>query len=447
VSSPSITRRLILTLTVGAAVLWLLGAIFTIAVLRSELERSLDGSLRETAERLLPLAVDSLVDDDDGDVDVPPLSYHPTMKETDGGEFVVYQVRDATGQVLMRSGDAPAEGFGTALSQGFTTVSPWRIFTTVDIATGLVIQVAESEARRNAALWGSVVALVLPLLLLVPLGALGIRLAVTNGLAPLRQLGQQVSRRGVVNLDPVTVSGEPTELRPMTTAVNGLLDRVRSAFEAERALAANSAHELRTPIAGSLAQTQRLVDELDGHPAQERARRVEDTLHRLSALAAKLLALSRADSGTALAARPIDLLPALRLIVDEAAASPDARGRVRLEIAEGAGLEAPIDIDAFGIVMRNLIENAVRHGSSATAIVVAVPNANIVEVTNAGAIVPAERLGQLTRRFERGDTSATGSGLGLAIVETIMIQVGGRVELFSPGIGRGDGFTVRLAFA
>jgi two-component system OmpR family sensor kinase len=439
----SITRRLILTLTAGAAALWLLGALFSILVVRNELEQTLDGGLRETAERILPLAVDSLSDDGDGDFDHEP-EYVPSGQVA-RAEFVVYQVRNAAGRVLMHSHDAPRKGFDAPLVDGFATSSPWRIFTATDHDTGLIIQVAESERRREAALWGSVLAMLLPLVLLVPLGALGIGLAVRAGLAPARRIGEEVARRDVGNLAPLGINDAPAELKPMTEAIDALLNRLRAAFEAERALAANSAHELRTPIAGSLAQTQRLVEELKDHPAQARARRVEETLHRLSALAAKLLALSRAEAGTARTGAAADLLPALRLIVGEAAGAGE-QNCVSLTVSPDAGLAAPMDVDAFGIVMRNLIENARLHGTAGAPVNVTVPRRGVVEVTSEGPVVPPDKLAQLTQRFARGDTAAAGSGLGLTIVDTIMRQVGGRLELLSPGAGRSDGFTARLVF-
>ncbi len=436
----SITRRLILTLTAGAVILWVLATLFAIVVLRNEQQQALDGGLRETAERILPLAIDALVDDADGDRD-GAVDYQPPLDSGEHSEQVVYQVRQPDGRILMRSFNAPAEPFDAPLAEGFSTHSPWRLYTMSDRESGLFIQIAESEQRREATLFGSALAMLVPLVLLVPLGALGIALAVRSGLAPLRRVGDEIARRGAGNLAPLEIGDTPAELTPMTVAIDGLLGRLRAAFEAERALAANSAHELRTPIAGSLAQTQRLVEELDGLPAQERARRVEDSLHRLSALAAKLLALSRAESGTARTSGAIDLIPALRLIVEDA----NATGNVVLNVA--APLEAAIDLDAFGIVMRNLIENALLHGSATEPVAVTVGDGQQIEVTNAGPVVPADRLAQLTRRFARGDTAAPGSGLGLTIVDTIMRQVGGRLELQSPGVDRSDGFTARLIFS
>lgn len=439
-SASSITRRLVLRLTIGVTVLWLVGGLVTILIVQDALQRTLDSGLRETAERILPLAVDGLVDDGDGDHD--ENGYHETMHEPGRGEYVVYQVRSPTA-VVMRSHDAPEQPFAAALTEGFATASPWRIYTTGDARSGLFIQVAETEERRDAALWGSVAALLLPLLLLIPASIVGIRLAIDRGLAPLHRLGDEVGRRDVANLELVGMPDAPAELKPMIRAIDGLLLRLRAAFEAERALAANSAHELRTPIAGSLAQTQRLVEELAGHPAQARARNVESTLHRLSSLASKLLALSRAESGVARLPTPINLMPALNLTLDDAKRA--LGNRLVVSHQPGAHLVAALDLDALGIVIRNLIENADKHGVACGTIEVTAGD-NLLDISSEGPIVSTERLGLLVRRFERGDTTSDGSGLGLAIVDTILQQVGAALELRSPAIGRDSGFTARIVF-
>jgi two-component system OmpR family sensor kinase len=440
-NGPSITSRLVVTLTIGATALWLVGGLVTVLLLQDALQRTLDGGLRETAERILPLAVDGLVDDGDGDHD--PNSYHETILEPGRGEYVVYQVRSPTA-VVMRSHDAPEQPFAAPLTEGFATASPWRIYTASDERSGLFIQVAETEQRRDAALWSSIAALMLPLLVLVPASIVGIKLAINRGLAPLHRLGEEVGRRDVANLELMGMPEAPTELRPVIGAIDGLLVRLRSAFEAERALAANSAHELRTPVAASLAQTQRLVEELEGHPAQARARNVENTLHRLSALASKLLALSRAESGVARLATPIDLMPAVDLTLDDAQRTLGSRLVVLRH--PKARLAAALDVDALGIVVRNLIENADKHGSAGGTIEVTIGD-NSLDISSLGPVVSPERLRLLARRFERGEATADGSGLGLAIVDTILHQVGAALELHSPAIGRASGFTARIVFS
>ena len=103
-----------------------------------------------------------------------------------------------------------------------------------------------------------------------------------------------------------------------------------------------------------------------------------------------------------------------------------------------------MDMDAFAMAARNLIDNALAHGAAEGAIDVQVEADGVVRVINDGPVVPAETLARLKQRFARGDTRHAGSGLGLAIVETVITQAGGRCELFSPAPGREDGFEARL---
>jgi len=427
----------VVTLVAALTIVWLAGAVATVLIVANQLEQTLDGGLRETAERILPLVADSIVDSDGSDLD----GYRKGMSDPEGGEYVVYQVRDAAGAVVMRSHDAPDIPFSAPLAAGFASSPPWRVYTTGD--GQIFVQVAEDETHRNQALWRSAGAIALPLALLIPLSAFLIYTLVRRGLVPLTELGTEVSARDAANLAPLSTRPSPAELVPMRRAIDGLFTRLRSAFDSERALAANSAHELRTPIAGSLAQTQRLVEELDGHPAQVRARWVHETLERLALLAAKLLELSRADSGAARLPEAIDLLPAAEVLLRDARRHFGLR--LTTDIGPDARLMGRLDIDAFGIVVRNLLENADRHGIAGGPVRIAIGD-NTLEVTSAGEPVAPEQLELLGRRFERGSATTSGSGLGLAIIDSVMQQVGGRLELVSPAVGRDDGFTARIIF-
>jgi two-component system OmpR family sensor kinase len=440
-AAPSLTRRLIWMLTIAATLLWLAAALLATNTLRSRLDDAFDGGLKETAERLLSLAVDSLRDDA-GETEGRPEAHEIPLFDRAGGEYIVYQLRDAGGAVLLRSHDAPVVGFDAPLRQGFAYSGPWRVYT-VGMPRGEVfIQVAEASTHRAESLWSSVLSLLLPIGLLIPLSALGIFFAVRSGLRPVREFSGQIAQRHANNLAAVSDAGLPSELQPIAQAVNGLIARVRTALDAERSFAANSAHELRTPIAGSLAQTQRLVAELEGTPMLGRARQVEASLLRLRQLSEKLLQLSRADAGIGAVAEPIDLLPALALMVDDLQRSIPARAVV-YAADPGVDLKAPMDVDAFGIAVRNLLDNARFHGAPHEPIRVAV-HPGIVEIANGGPAVAPETLVQLTARFVRGSTDAAGSGLGLAIADTILRQAGGHLELISPRPGRPDGFIARL---
>jgi two-component system OmpR family sensor kinase len=172
---------------------------------------------------------------------------------------------------------------------------------------------------------------------------------------------------------------------------------------------------------------------------------VELSLLRLRALSDKLLQLSRADAAISAVADPVDLLPAVRVLVEDARRADQNPDRISLLIDDGATLAAPIDVDAFGIALRNLLENAQLHGDPAAPIHVVVHSGSI-EVTNGGPLVTVDTLRQLTTRFARSDTEARGSGLGLAIVDTLMRQASGQLQIASPAPHQADGFSARLSF-
>lgn len=439
--APSLTRRLIWTLTAAAVVLWLLAALLAANALRSRLNDAFDGGLKETAERILSLAIDSL-GDEANEPRYHDKGHEIPLLDEGGGEYIVYQVRATDGTILLRSHDAPEAAFDVALVDGFADSGPWRVYTVGDPRRLAFTQVAESTAHRSDSLWSSVLALLWPIALLVPLSAFGIYVAVRSGLHPVRQFSAGVAARHAANLTPVSSASLPVELQPIAEAVNGLIGRVGAALEAERSFASNSAHELRTPIAGSLAQTQRLIAELGNTPARQRALQIEASLLRLKHLSEKLLQLARAEAGLGAVEEAVDLLPALKVVLDDFARDLPADGLV-YESDGSATLTAAMDVDAFGIAIRNLLENAARYGVPNAPIIVRTA-AHTVEIVNDGAAVAPEKLSQLTRRFVRGSEHVHGSGLGLAIVEGLVQQAGGDLQLESPVRGSNRGFVARL---
>jgi two-component system OmpR family sensor kinase len=103
-----------------------------------------------------------------------------------------------------------------------------------------------------------------------------------------------------------------------------------------------------------------------------------------------------------------------------------------------------VDTDAFSILCRNLVENALRHGTPGSKIDITLECSSTLRVANDGAIVPAGVLQRLTARFERGNSLGDGSGLGLSIVHTIVSGMGGTLDLQSPRSGQKDGFEVTV---
>jgi two-component system OmpR family sensor kinase len=435
---PSITAQLILGLTIGTTLLWCGAVAYSAYVSYHELNEAFDHALQETAERLLPLAADDVLGHEDDDA--------RAIRHFNEGqkEYLSYQLRDASGRVILRAHDAPAAPYDHTATLGFKTIGDYRLFSDTDKANGLTITVAEPTKGRWEAVLGAVRSMLWSLAGLIPLNILAVWLIVRGAMKPVLRLSGDIAERSGHNLAPLDISDQPGELRPIAEAVARLIERLRAALDAERAFAANSAHELRTPIAGALAQTQRLIAELDHPKNRRRARDVEATLKRLSALTEKLMQLSRVDAGVGLGDENVDLITVLDLVVGDCAKRLEEPERLIYVKAEGARLVARMDMDAFAIAVRNLIDNAANHGPADGTIEVRVEPGGIIRVTNDGAAIAPEVLVGLKRRFARGETRNAGSGLGLAIVETIVNQIDGELELSSPAPGRHDGFEARL---
>ena len=438
-SRASITWRLIAALTGTVVLFWLIAVGIGVYVVNKELSETFDGALQETAERLLPLVLDDLANrDHSGD----PQSLEQLNKGLNR-EYLTYQVLDANGKVILHSHDAPPTAYEVPLEIGFHNTPRYRIYTESSADGTIFLHVADAFKNRREASRESGVALLWPLLALIPASIVAIGLVVGRSLRPIDRLRSQIATKDGGNMMPLDSETLPRELQPIARSVNLLLDRLRLALEAEREFSANSAHELRTPIAGALAQTQRLLAELPPGQSTERAARIETSLSNLGRLAEKLLQLSRAQAGIGAGEKPIDLIDVIETVIGDYDRDTGTAGRVLLEDDTKERLIRNIDIDAFAIVMRNLIENALIHGPVDDEVTVRVDDST-VRVVNGGTVLSQEELAGLKKRFWRGKTKAAGSGLGLSIVERIVNQIGGRVDLLSPATGRPDGFEARI---
>jgi two-component system OmpR family sensor kinase len=223
----------------------------------------------------------------------------------------------------------------------------------------------------------------------------------------------------------------------VAATLNRLLERLRAAFEAERSFAANAAHELRTPLAGAIAQAQRLRSETLDPAAKARAAEIEATLKRLTRLA-------RAEGGRLRLDQSVELRSVARVVAEDLGRM-GAPGRIALSLPE-TPVMSDLDPDAFGILCRNLVENALRHGVGTAPVEVTLTSDGRLVDSNDGPVLPADVLDRLTARFERAGALTDGSGLGLATVVAIADRTRSQLVLVSPRPGAASGFhaSVRL---
>ncbi|QYX57577.1 HAMP domain-containing protein [Roseovarius sp. SCSIO 43702] len=432
----SLQARLGLTLDLVLTILWLLAATVTAVIVRDELDEIFDSALRETAERILPLAVTDIVGREDQGVTqrLAPIREHD--------EFFTYVVRDAEGRILLQSHAANPATFPPYSQPGFEQTATHRLYSDAALQGTIRITVAEPLAHRASVAREIRVGLSLPLLVVLPVALAAIILAVRFSLAPLRRYRTRIEARSARDLSEVPAEDLPTEIGPLAATLNNLLERLREAFEAERSFAANAAHEIRTPLAGAIAQAQRIRSETCDPATDARAAEIEATLKRLTRLSERLMQLARAEGGRLRTDRSSDLRAVARVIVDDIGQA-DAPGRVVLTLPE-TGVMSDIDPDAFGILLRNLVENALRHGAENASVDVTLTGDGQLIVANDGPVLPRETLDRLTARFERAHASTYGSGLGLAIVAAIADRIGSPLLLQSPRPGTASGFQVSI---
>ena len=431
----SLQKTLGIGLTLGVTLLWLLGVTASGLVAQHEMDEVFDSALEETAQRILPLAVTDILNRENGN----GSQRAPALKDHD--EYLTYLVRDAQGNLLLRSHDANPEVFGTTPKEGFSSTPTHRLYGVSAVSNTIFLEVAEPLAHRRESALEAGLALLMPLMVLVPVSLMGVWWIVRLSLRSVVDFQQDIESRGAGDLSPVAQNQLPREFEPIAAAVNRLLARLQRALESERSFTANSAHELRTPLATALAKVQRLKIRISDDQVKKDITEIEEALRSLSMLSGKLLELAKAEGGGALSQNQHDLVPILAMIASDF--EEQAPGRVLTSMPDNE-VNSFIDPDAFAILVRNLIENALKHGSPSEPVEVRLCEDGRLIVRNGGHTISPEQLKLLRNRFERSNTNASGSGLGLAIADAIAEGAGMALYLRSPATGRQDGFEAEL---
>ena len=313
----------------------------------------------------------------------------------------------------------------------------WRTFS---VATPTrVIQVAQPAAIRQRLAADAALRSVAPMLWLVPLlGVLTWWLA-GRVLRPLRRVAGEVRGRSAQTLDPLRSDGLPDEVAPLVAALNALLARLGSSFDAQRAFVADAAHELRSPLTALKLQLQWLRRCEDPADREAAIAALAAGIERAARLVEQLLALARSEPGAPQPAlQPLDLSELVRRAVADTV--PQARER---DVAFEVTADAPVTVDgeaaSLTALVRNLADNAVRHAPAGSRVELRVLNDDgppVLTVDDAGpGIPPAERERVFDRFYRRAVGDDVGSGLGLAIVRGVATQHGATVELGDSPLG------------
>ncbi|MGF6754668.1 sensor histidine kinase [Paraburkholderia sp. GAS42] len=322
-----------------------------------------------------------------------------------------------------------------ALTDGFHDLNnggqSWRVNIRT-LRSGERIAVAEPSALRDEIARDGAMRTLIPMLLLLPGLIIIIVVIVRTKLAPLTRLASVVDRQTDMSLEPLPEDGITNEVLPFVRSINRLITRLKDAISHQRRFVASAAHELRSPLAALSLQAGNLDAIVTSPDARERLMAFQSGLRRTHRLVEQLLALARSEQGGL--ERPATV--SLRAVATEVINATIGLARekdIDLGFEHFDELDAVVDVSSVTVVLRNLVDNAVRYTPACGKVDVSVVHAGnevMFEVVDSGSGIPDEELERVLEPFYRLDYSmVSGSGLGLSIVSEIARRTGGRLVL------------------
>ncbi|MBK6350698.1 MAG: ATP-binding protein [Steroidobacteraceae bacterium] len=336
---------------------------------------------------------------------------------------------------------------------GLSTVATpngrWRVFGVE--ARGRIIQVAQPMNVRERRAARLALKTIVPFAFLLPALAFVVVLIVGRTMRPVRQFAAVLRSRKRGALDPLDGGTLPDEIRPVATALNDLLVRLKESVERERSFIADAAHELRTPFTALDLQVQSLRAETAGAAHDAAVQGLETGVARATRLVEQLLALAREERDGNREHEAVALVDLARDVIEEMLPLADTRG-VDLGMERADTVRVGGDREALRVLIRNLLDNAIRYSPAATQVDVSVerrdgaePRALLVVSDGGPGIPPPERERVFDRFYRVPGTASPGSGLGLALVRSIAAHHHAHIQLGAGPDGRGLRVSVEFA--
>ncbi len=278
-----------------------------------------------------------------------------------------------------------------------------------------------------------------------------LRLVIHRGLIPLDAFSATLAGISTRSLstERLSLKGQPTELHPIATAFNDLLDRLAEAWEHQRTFVNGVSHELRTPITLISGYSRRLLRRAEGLNAEQREQLelVASEAESMGRLVNDLLEIARDDAGR-LQLESAQLDPATLLEDLYRRLQDTTNGRLILQPLPSRYADVCADPERLSQCLTNLVENALKYSPASQPIELALSSDAdqvVLHVRDHGAGVPLAEREQIFGRFVRGSGSAdaSGHGIGLAVVKTLMERMGGSASV-GDAPGRGADFQLRL---
>ncbi|MHB8536248.1 MAG: ATP-binding protein [Sulfuricaulis sp.] len=442
----SIRRRLLIGLIGLFTLGWFVVMAATYIESRNEVAKLFDADLERAARSRVILWMVANTPDDIRDVRTFEGALASRKPRAEGLSFQVHKGKE----LLFHTPGTPS--FQMPERPGFSDQHPdgqeWRVYTVVEPTRSLTVQTGEPYAIRNQLIYEITRNALYPLLLAIPLLAATIWLGVGRGLSPLKKVSNQVAQRTPSHLNPIETRQVPSEVKIFVDELNMLLGRLREAFEKERQFTANAAHEIRTPLASLKTHAQVALRSKNEDQREERLQQIIRGVDRVTHLVEQLLTLARLDyEAQEQKFERVDLTSLTRQTLAEIAPMAVARN-IDLSLAESGQAEVTGNPVGLAVLVRNLVDNAIRYTPPTGAVEVEVlrerKDVALLVTDNGPGIPPAERQQVFNRFYRGGSTDTLGCGLGLSIVARIVRLHG--AEILLKDAPTGSGLQVRVSF-
>lgn len=421
----TLQRRLIFAVLIAAPLAWLLTIAGTYWRASHEINELYDSDMLRLAQQAL--AVAALIPPSataQADSTAPPPS-PADPGDARPGDLAVAIWRDSGSPLLLdaQSLQFPRDDSRVGFFNSTVDGMQWRLYYLNEPSTQTRVAVGQRLAERNDLVVAYIASQILPWLIGLPLLIALLIFSVRQAIKPIRDLSAQLEQRKPDDASPLPLEGTPGELKGLVQAMNGLLARVSMLVEQERRLTADAAHELRTPLAALRAQwdvAQRTQDVAERRNAEASVTRGIDRLDRL---VSQLLTMARLDDIKRVCfSGAVDWRAVAERALGDCLWVANQRDvDIAIEWPEAGEMPMPIvgDEDALTIMLKNILDNAIRYGPKHSHIRLMF-SAAVILVDDQGPGIPSEVLPRLGDRFLRASGhSEPGSGLGVSIARRI----------------------------
>lgn len=371
---------------------------------------------------------------------------------------IFYRVLDPVGRTMTGYRDLPDPRGGTGPTSGVIVANssfggePVRVarvsrrFDDPQMRGDAIVIVAQTVEARTALAQQLTLRALFLVMVMGSIAVGGTVFAVRRALAPIGRLEAEIRQRDPLDLTLLNVSA-PRELAPFVAEINRFIERLRSRVDMMQQLIADAAHQLRTPLTALNSQVDLLSNDDFTPRGQKHVERIRERTVQLARLANQLLSHAMiTHRKQAVASTTLDLSELTRRALDQAI--PDTLERDILVTLRVPPEPLMLDGDPVNIAeaIKNIIDNAVRHGAPSEILVrlFAEDGMAIVEVEDDGPGIAPEKWQRVVQRFGSLSPEGRASGLGLSIAAEVAAAHGGALAFRQRGA---IGFVAVLSFA